>query len=79
MTKCTATELTFEPVKRRKVTANFNGGDITGNGGLLLLRKIDRLTGLTKQVAWVCLQTVPVATGGGRTSSDCCYRPWPMS
>ena len=51
MTNCTATELTFEPVKRRKVTANFNGGDITGNGGLLLLRKIDRLTGLTKQVA----------------------------
>ncbi len=51
MTDCTATELSFEPVRRRKVTANFDGGDITSNGGIMLLRQVDRLTGLTQQVA----------------------------
>ena len=51
MTNCTATELLFEPVKRRKVSAGFDGGDITSNGGVMLLRQTDRLTGLTQQVA----------------------------
>ena len=48
MTGCTTTELHFEPVRRRKVTANFAGGDITSNGGVMLLRQVDCRTDLTQ-------------------------------
>lgn len=51
MINCTTTERSFEPGKRRKVTANFNGGYIASNGGVLLLHQVDRFAGLTKQVA----------------------------
>jgi hypothetical protein len=42
--------LSFPSVKRRKVQADFGGGHITGDGGVLLLRQADRLSGLTKTV-----------------------------
>ena len=32
----------FSSVKRRKVEADFSGGDITGNGGALLLSAVDK-------------------------------------
>ena len=35
----------------REVEAMFNGGDISGNGGLTLLHEADRRTGLVKSVA----------------------------
>lgn len=38
----------FPRVKRRKVEVNFEGGEITSDGGTLLLRQIDRQIGLTK-------------------------------
>ena len=34
-------------VNRRIVEARFDGGDITSDGGVLLLRQADRLTGLS--------------------------------
>lgn len=37
-------------LKRRKVQAEFSGGDITSDGGVLLLRQIDRRLGLLKAV-----------------------------
>lgn len=53
MTNCNLPGLEFPSVKRRKVTADFNGGHISGDGGSLLLRQADRLTGLSKSVASV--------------------------
>ena len=41
----------FPPVKGRKIEARFNGGDITSNGGVMLLREIDRKLSLTKEAA----------------------------
>jgi hypothetical protein len=41
----------FSSCKRRTVLANFNGGDITSNGGVLLLREVDKQIGLSQQLA----------------------------
>ena len=35
--------------KKRKIIAQFNGGHITSDGGMLLLRKADNKIGLTKK------------------------------
>ena len=51
MTKCYQTSLEFPSVKRRKVEANFSGGDITSNGGIPLLSQVDRQMGLTRAVS----------------------------
>lgn len=51
MTDCKQTEWKFPTVKCRKVTADFAGGDITSNAGVLLLRQADRKIGLTKGAA----------------------------
>ena len=48
-------------VKRRKVEANFNGGDITGNGGIALLSSADRRLGLTRAIAG-CLEDIAKLT-----------------
>jgi hypothetical protein len=50
VTDCTTTEIEFSPLKRRKVIAEFSGGEITSDGGALLLREADRQLGLIKQV-----------------------------
>jgi hypothetical protein len=36
---------------RREVLADFDGGDITSDGGALLLRKVEELTGIVRQFA----------------------------
>jgi len=41
----------FPVCKRRVVEAEFSGGDVTSDGGILLLREADRLLGLTKAVS----------------------------
>ena len=43
----------FSPLKRRKVEAEFSGGEITSDAGPLLLRQADRQLGLLKKVASV--------------------------
>ena len=50
MTKCTQSAFEFPSVKKRKVQCEFNGGEITSDGGILLLRQADRLTGLMRAV-----------------------------
>jgi hypothetical protein len=50
VTKCYAKNPYFAPVKRRKVEVNFEGGEVTSDGGILLLREIDIRLGLTKQL-----------------------------
>jgi len=40
----------FPSFDRRKIEANFKGGDVSSDGGLMLLRQADRRIGLTKAV-----------------------------
>ena len=51
MTDCTSLSFEFPACRKRRVAADFLGGDITSNGGVLLLRQADRLLGLTASVA----------------------------
>lgn len=46
MPNCTQPELTFPSSDRRKIEANFAGGDVSSDGGVLLLRQADRRLGL---------------------------------
>ncbi len=38
MTKCTQESFNFPEVKKRIIEVNFQGGDITSDGGVMLLR-----------------------------------------
>ena len=51
MTDCTSLSFEFPACRRRRIEADFSGGEITSNGGVLLLRQADRLLGLTASVA----------------------------
>ncbi len=51
MTICNTNHLLFPPVKGRAVEACFDGGSVTSDGGIVLLREADRLLGLTKEIA----------------------------
>ena len=55
MTDCIQERLPFPRCKGRRVEASFSGGDITSNGGVLLLRQADRALGLTERVAQVLI------------------------
>jgi len=50
MTNCTQAAFDFPPVKRRRVQAEFSGGDVTSDGGVMLLRQADRRTGLMEAI-----------------------------
>ena len=50
-TECSAKLFEFEAVERRAVVAGFDGGDITSNGGGLLLGQLDRGLGLVRRFA----------------------------
>ena len=51
MTQCYQNAFEFPRVRRRVVEARFNGGELTSDGGSLLLRQADRYLGLTDAVA----------------------------
>ena len=53
MPNCTEQSIQFPVFKRRKIEADFKGGDISSDGGVLLLRSIDRQLGLSEAVASV--------------------------
>jgi hypothetical protein len=50
-TECNAAYLDFPMLGRREVLADFDGGDISSDGGVLLLRETERLTGVIRQFA----------------------------
>jgi len=51
MPKCTAETMEFGRLGRRVIEANFQGGAISSDGGLMLLRQGDRCLGLSQAVA----------------------------
>jgi len=51
MSKCTANELDFGRLGRRVIEANFEGGALSSDGGLVLLQQADRKNGLSAAVA----------------------------
>lgn len=50
MTKCTKDKITFLPCQGRNVEAEFIKEEITSDGGVMLLREIDRRIKLTEQL-----------------------------
>ncbi|HUT62238.1 MAG TPA: IS1380 family transposase, partial [Phycisphaerae bacterium] len=46
MTDCTTQPLLFASIDRRQLVADFDGGELTSDGGLPLLREVDRKIGL---------------------------------
>jgi hypothetical protein len=51
MTKCNTGQLGFSFLRRRKLTVDFGGGEITSDSGLLLVRQADQSLGLLKGLA----------------------------
>lgn len=51
MTECIQGTFDFPASKRRRVQASFDGGAVTSDGGVVLLRQADRVLGLTDAVA----------------------------
>jgi Transposase DDE domain group 1 len=50
-TECNPTSLDFPMLGRRRVTADFDGGDISSDGGALLLRQVEAVTGILRRFA----------------------------
>ena len=53
MPKCTDRTIEFGRLGRRVIEANFEGGDLSSDGGLLLLRRADERIGLSRAAAAV--------------------------
>lgn len=54
MPKCTQSfsdTLQFGRIGRKRIEANFNGGELSSDGGLLLLKAVDDIVGLTRAAA----------------------------
>lgn len=51
MPKCTVERIELGKVGRRAIEANFEGGDLSSDGGLLLLRRADERIGLSRAIA----------------------------
>ena len=50
-TQCNSSYLNFPVLGPRRVFADFDGGDISSDGGALLLRQTEQLTGILRQFA----------------------------
>src|SRR5512142_1920627 len=50
-TECNSSYLNFPMLGRREIVADFDGGDISSDGGALLLRQTETLTGIIRQFA----------------------------
>jgi hypothetical protein len=52
--RCNQKSFAFHPLGRRNVVARFDGGLISSDGGGLLLRETERITGIIRQFADCC-------------------------
>jgi hypothetical protein len=50
MTDCNKVQMIFPFYKHKQLTVNFNGGDISSDGGLLFLRQCDDNLGITERM-----------------------------
>jgi hypothetical protein len=50
-TECNQFVFGFHPLKRREIRAEFNGGAISSDGGGLLLREVEKRTGILRRFA----------------------------
>ena len=50
-TECTGGQIEFKGLGRRKIQAAFDGGHLSSDGGVLLLREVDERLGLTRRFA----------------------------
>jgi Transposase DDE domain group 1 len=50
-TECTVEQLSFQGVGKREIVARFDGGQLSSDGGGLLLREVEHRTGLLRQFA----------------------------
>jgi hypothetical protein len=50
-TECTPNQLDFHGLGRREIVAKFDGGQISSDGGGLLLREVERRTGILQQLS----------------------------
>ena len=50
-TECNQQSFAFHALGRRDVVARFDGGRITSDGGGLLLREMEHITGILRQFA----------------------------
>ena len=53
MANCTPTAQLSSKVKKRSIDINFQGGDVSGNGGVVLLKEVDERLGLLDAVSGV--------------------------
>jgi hypothetical protein len=53
MTKCNQQQDLFPAFSRRKISVDFEGGDVTSDGGVLLVRQVDQKMKLLSKVARV--------------------------
>lgn len=51
MPKCTDARIDFGRLGRRVIEADFSGGDLSSDGGVLLLRQVDEYLGLSRAAA----------------------------
>jgi len=51
MTQCTPQPFLFHGLARREIRADFDGGEITSDGGALLLREVEKKTGILESFA----------------------------
>jgi len=64
MTECNRQPMLFASVDRRQIVADFRGGDLTSDGGLPLLREVDRKIGLIDALDAAIRHLRPAALGG---------------
>ncbi len=51
VTECTATQMEFQGLGRRRIQGAFDGGHISSDGGAVLLREVDVRLGITEKLA----------------------------
>ena len=51
MAECSQIDFELRGFSGRKIAGNFEGGNVSSDGGLMVLRQVDRWVGLTKALA----------------------------